>query len=105
MTFLANIVLGVAAVLKMVLTAYSFIIIVACLLSWVRPDPYHPVVRMLRAVTEPVFWRIRKVLPFTYRSGLDLSPVVAILIVLFLQYAVVENLFVLAHRLKSGVWL
>lgn len=105
MVILGNIVLGVAAVLKTVLTAYTVIIVISWLLSWVRPDPYHPVVRFLRALTEPVFWRVRKTLPFTYINGLDLSPAVVLLVVMFLQYAVVENLFWLAGKLKSGVWL
>ncbi len=55
---------------------YFFIVLAACLVTWVNADPYNPVVQMLRKLTEPVFYRIRKFLPFTYKSGIDFSPVV-----------------------------
>ncbi|MDL2291309.1 YggT family protein [Desulfovibrio sp. OttesenSCG-928-F20] len=55
---------------------YFFIVLGACLVSWVNADPYNPIVRVLRNLTEPVFWRIRKLMPFVVISGLDLSPVV-----------------------------
>ena len=62
-----------------IVSIYSFIIIAAALISWVSPDPYNPIVRILRNLTEPVLWRIRKLLPFTYKSGMDFSPIVLLL--------------------------
>ena len=67
-------------------------VIVACLISWVNPDPYNPIVRILRNLTEPVLWRIRKYLPFTYVSGLDLSPVVLLLAIQLIRMIVVKSL-------------
>lgn len=76
MFVLGNILFAVARVLDTLLTLYFWVVIISALLTWVRPDPYNPVVRTLNALTEPVLYRIRKWLPFTYISGLDLSPIV-----------------------------
>ena len=73
MFVLGNILFAVARVLDTLLTLYFWVVIISALLTWVRPDPYNPVVRTLNALTEPVLYRIRKWLPFTYISGLDLS--------------------------------
>ena len=78
-----------------VFQVYFFIVIGACLISWVNPDPYNPIVRILRNLTEPLLWRIRKYLPFTYRSGLDFSPVVLLLGVQLARMAVLRLLYAL----------
>lgn len=78
MFVLGNILFAVARVLDTLLTLYFWVVIISALLTWVRPDPYNPVVRTLNALTEPVLYRIRKWLPFTYISGLDLSPIVVL---------------------------
>lgn len=100
MFILANILGGLATILHSVIFIYTIIIIISALISWVRPDPYNPIVRTLRALTEPVFWRVRKKLPFLYISGLDLSPVAVILVLQFIDYALVQSLAELAVRLK-----
>jgi len=89
--------------LHLALTLYTWIVIISALLSWVRPDPYSPIVRTLRALTEPVFWRVRKFLPFVYVSGIDLSPVVVLLGIQFLDMVLVECLryFALQMRLAG----
>lgn len=88
-----NILFAVAKVLDTVLSLYFWIIIAAALLSWVRPDPYSPLMRTLRALTEPVLYRIRKVLPFTFVNGLDFSPVVALIIIQLVQMIVIRSLY------------
>ncbi len=57
MGFLGSIVQAAAFVLDAVLSIYFWIVIISALLSWVNPDPYNPIVRFLRGVTEPVFTR------------------------------------------------
>ena len=79
MIVLANTLSAIALVLGSLLNIYFWIVIIAAVLTWVRPDPYNPIVRTLRLLTEPVFYRVRKWLPFTYTSGLDFSPVVVLL--------------------------
>lgn len=56
----------------------SWAIIIRVLLSWVRIDPYHPVIRLLDQITEPILTPIRSILPTT--GGLDFSPIVAIVL-------------------------
>lgn len=75
-----------------VFSVYVFIVIGAVLISWVNPDPYNPIVRILRNLTEPLLWRIRKYLPFTYMSGLDFSPVVLLLAVQLTKMAILRLL-------------
>ena len=58
-----------------------------------RPDPYNPIVRFLHAVTEPVYYRLRRWMPFLILGGFDLSPIVVILIIQFLKMFVVQSLF------------
>jgi len=74
------------------LSLYTWVIIAAALISWVNPDPYNPVVKFLRRVTEPVLRPIRNVLA-RYQAGLDFSPLVAILIIQFIQHVVLPYLF------------
>jgi len=71
---------------------YTWVIIAAALISFVNPDPYNPVVQILRRVTEPVLRPIRNVLA-RYQTGLDFSPLVAILIIQFIQRVVLPSLF------------
>lgn len=68
-----------------VLNLYFWVVIVATLLTWVRPDPYNPIVRFLRAITEPVFYRVRRLMPFVMIGGFDLSPIVVLLAIQFVQ--------------------
>jgi YggT family protein len=82
---------ALAYVVDFMLTAYLWIIIIRALLSWVNPDPYNPIVRFIYRITEPVLRPIRDLLP-TYRIGLDLSPMIAILAIYFLQLFLVPVL-------------
>ena len=92
MIVLANTLSAVALVLGSLLSLYFWIVIIAALLTWVRPDPYNPIVRGLRTMTEPVFFRVRKWLPFTYSSGMDFSPVVVLLAIELFNRIVVASL-------------
>ena len=90
MFLLLTILSAAGHVMHYIFSIYTWIIIIAALISWVRPDPYSPIVRTLKALTEPVFWRVRRHLPFTYINGLDLSPVVVILGLQFLDIVLVR---------------
>ena len=71
---------AVATVLNMVLVIYMWIIIARAVLSWVSPDPYNPIVQFLYKATEPILYPIRRILPLQFKTGLDLSPLIAFLI-------------------------
>lgn len=79
MGVLITLVTAINYVISALLNVYFFIVLIACVISWVNPDPYNPIVRALRNLTEPVFWRIRKFMPFVVIGGLDLSPVVLLI--------------------------
>jgi len=77
--------------LNYVLTFYMWIVIARAVLSWVNPDPYNPIVRFIHNVTEPVLHRIRTKIPVNF-GGIDFSPILVILAVVFLQNFVVNSL-------------
>jgi YggT family protein len=64
-----------------VLNIYIWVIIAAAVISWVTPNPYNPVVRLLRRLTEPVLAPIRQLLPPWKTFGLDFSPMIVILLI------------------------
>ena len=99
MLILANFFEAVAVVLDYALTFYMWIVIAGAVLSWVNPDPYNPIVRFINNATEPVFYQIRKRLPVNF-GGLDISPVVVILAIIFLQTFVVNSLHGLARTIS-----
>lgn len=83
--------MGVAQVLNVVLTMLMWIIIINALLSWVRPDPNNPIVQFLDRVSDFACNPIRRVMPTVF-GGLDVAPLLAVLAIMFLQWAVVANL-------------
>ena len=93
---------AIATVLGIVLNAYFWIVIISALLSWVNPDPYNPIVRFLRGVTEPVFYKVRSVIPFAVVGGFDLSPIVVILAIKATEIVVVGNLMRLSYSMGTG---
>ncbi|OEU67871.1 MAG: hypothetical protein BA867_10510 [Desulfobacterales bacterium S5133MH16] len=92
MFIIGNLLKAVAVVLNYVLHFYMWIVIARAVLSWVNPDPYNPIVRFIHNVTEPVLYRIRTKLPFDF-GGIDFSPIIVILGIIFLQNFVVSSLF------------
>ncbi len=91
MFIFGNIILGIASVLDVVLNIYMWVIIIRALISWVNPDPYNPIVQILTKLTDPVLRPISKLVP-PHKIGVDLSPLIAVLAVVFLQYALVDTL-------------
>ena len=87
-----NILSGIAEVLDVVLNIYMWVIIIRALISWVNPDPYNPIVQILTRMTEPVLRPIRKLVP-PYKVGIDLSPMIAILVIIFLRAALIRSLY------------
>lgn len=98
MFVIANFIQAVAIVLDYVLSIFMWIVIARAILSWVSPDPYNPIVRFIHTITEPVLYRIRRYLPVQF-GGLDISPIVAMLGVIFIQNFVVGTLHQMARSL------
>ncbi len=101
MFVLGNFLMGVARVADILLEAYKWIIIIASLISWVNPDPYNPIVRFLRTVTEPVLRPVRRLIGF--RLGpLDISPLIVILAIILVQYVLIRSLIQIGYRFGGG---
>jgi len=93
-----NVLEGIATILDTVLWLYMWVLIIRVLISWVNPDPYNPIVQFLQRVTDPVLYQIRKRLGMA-TMGFDFSPIIAILIIMFVQIALVGSLKDLALRM------
>lgn len=101
MFVLGNFIIAIAQVLNVALTIYLWIVVIRAFISWVNPDPYNPVVQFLHRATDPVLAPIGRALPPT--GGLDLSPIVLILIIYFLQWFVVKTLIQFGLALNGSL--
>jgi YggT family protein len=97
MFVLSNLIIALAKIIDLALTLYMWIIVFRALISWVNPDPYNQIVIFLYRVTEPVLGPIRRRLPMG-NIGIDISPIIVILVIVFLQYFLVETMIQMAHH-------
>ena len=98
MLVLGNFLYALAVVVDYALTIYLWVVIARAVLSWVSPDPYNPIVRFIHNVTEPVLSRIRRALPFNL-GGIDISPIIVMMAVIFLQKFLVGSLVGLSRTM------
>jgi YggT family protein len=99
MFVVANLLHAFATILDTVLYLYMLVIVIRALISWVNPDPYNPIVQFLVAVTEPVLSRVRRWTPVSM-IGIDVSPIIVILVIMFLKSFLVLTLHQMADRLQ-----
>jgi len=97
MFVVSNLIAALAGVLEWTLSFYMWVVIARSLVSWVSPDPYNPIVQFLYKVTEPVLEPIRR--RMGYGMGLDLSPVVVLIAIMFLKQFLVRSLHEWAARI------
>ncbi len=95
---LSTFVQALAQILHMIISIYIWVVIIAALVSWVRPDPYNPIVQTLYRLTEPVYAWIRRYIP-TVVGGIDLAPLIVIIGLQFIDLFLVKLLFELASSL------
>ena len=96
-----DLIITIARIVDVLLEAYKWIVIISALISWVNPDPYNPIVRFLHSVTEPVFRPIRRLIG--YRLGpIDISPIVVILAIIFVQSFLVRSLIKVGYKFGGG---
>ena len=102
MILFGNLLLAVAEIVNALLNVYYWVVIIAALISWVNPDPYNPVVRFLRTVTEPVLRPIRRMIG--HRLGpIDISPIIVLFAIIFIQKFLVRSIIEIAYKIKGGV--
>ncbi len=92
-------VFAVAKILDLGINLYIIIIIVRTVLSWFNPNPHSPGMAFLVRITEPVLYPIRRFLPLS-GVGLDLSPIIAIFGLMFVQYFLISSLYDLSATLR-----
>ncbi|MBW2708534.1 MAG: YggT family protein [Deltaproteobacteria bacterium] len=98
MFVIGNLLAAIAKILDIALTLYMWIIIARAVVSWVNPDPYNPIIRFLNAVTEPVLYQVRRRLPISF-GGIDFSPILVLLVIVFVQSFLVRSLAEMAMRM------
>jgi len=81
---------AISAVLGIALNIALIVVIARAILSWVSPDPYNPIVRIINQLSEPILFPIRKRVP--YMGGIDWSPIIALMIIYFLDIFLVQTL-------------
>lgn len=69
----------------------TWLIIIRCILSFVRHDPYQPIIRFIYEVTEPIMAPFRKMIPAA--GGMDFSPIVVLLAITLVQRIVIQFLY------------
>ena len=100
MFILGNLLRAVAVILDRTLQLYSYVVMIAVLISWISPDPYNPIVRFFRSATDPVFAWVRRHLPFAMVGMLDLSPIIVFASIWFLRLFLISSLVDLSLRLR-----
>ena len=97
MFVIGNLFAGLAKLTDIILTVAYWLILIRALLSWVNPDPYNTIVIFLNNATEHILRPIRRILPF---SGIDISPIIAFAVIVFLRVFLVSTLFDLSRSLR-----
>ncbi|MCX7991003.1 MAG: YggT family protein [Proteobacteria bacterium] len=103
MFILSNFLYALAKIISLLITIYTYIIIARVFTSWVSANPYNPIVRTLYFLTEPVLSKIRKIIPFIPVGAgyIDLSPIILILLLQFLDIFIVKTLSDIAFSLRG----
>ncbi len=76
---LDGIINGLGGIVHSLLTVYIWIIIIGALLTWIRPDPYNPIVQIIYRLSEPAYRLVRRMMPTVF-NGLDLAPLIIIIL-------------------------
>lgn len=88
--------IAVAEILHMLIYAYIIVIFVACILSFVNPDPYNKIVQIIYRLSEPSFNLVRRFINTVY-GGLDIAPIIVWIILMFIDKFIIRLLFDFAH--------
>lgn len=87
MTLFIDLLVGLLAILNNLILLYMWVIIIAAVLTWVRPDPYNPIVQLLYRLTQPAYAFVRRFIPTVF-NGIDLSPLIIIISLQIVQVVI-----------------
>lgn len=89
---------AIANILHLIITVYTWIVIAAALISWVKPDPSSPVVQLFYRLTDPVYSFIRRYIKTEF-NGIDFAPLIVLLALQLIDQFLIRLLFVFAASL------
>ncbi|MBI2839616.1 MAG: YggT family protein [Acidobacteria bacterium] len=98
----ANFLSAMAQILDMILQFMIVLIVVRAFISWVNPDPYNPIVRFLHSSTEPMLRPFRRFISPWKTGGIDFSPLIVIVLLVFIRILIVQSLVDWAFRIRGG---
>lgn len=89
----SNLISAIANILDVLLSIIYWLVLIRALVSWVNPDPGNAIVRFLYKTTDPILEPIRRRMPLNFRFGIDISPIIVILVIMFLKSFLIKSLF------------
>ena len=99
MILFANFLRASANIIHVVLMIYVWIVIIRAVLSWVNIPSLHQVAIILYYLTEPVMRPFRRIIPPQRMGGLDITPIIVILLILFVDSFIVKSISLYAQQL------
>jgi len=96
----SNLISAVANILDVLLNIIYWLVIIRAVISWVNPDPNNVIVQFLNKTTDPILEPIRKRMPLNFRFGIDISPLIVILVIIFLKSFLIKSLFDLSMWIR-----
>ena len=96
---MTHFIISIVDILDMVIRAYIFVIIAAALISWVRPDPFNPIVQLLYRLSTPAYNLIRKLRIPTIFGGIDIAPIIILLGLEFISRFVLGYIRAFAYQI------
>ncbi len=101
MILFANFLRAIAGIIHFVLILYMWIIIIRAVLSWVKVPSLYPLVVVLHNLTEPVLRPFRKLVPPKTFGGIDITPIIVILLIYFVDAFLVKSISDIARQMAS----
>jgi len=98
MSTLGSIIAGLGGIVHTLISVYIWVIIIAALLTWVRPDPTNPIVQVLYRLTEPAYSLLRRYVPTVF-NGIDLAPLIIIVGLQIIDVIFIRLVYALAGAL------
>ncbi len=86
--------ISIAKILSLLINIYTFILAARVIVSWVNADPYNPIVRFLKQMTDPILTPLRRRLPTALnKSSLDFTPLILLIFLILIENIGVSLLY------------
>ncbi len=102
MILFGNFLAAAARILHLVLMVYLWIVIFRAVLSWVNVPSLYPIMVVLYRLTEPVLAPVRRLVSPRRLGGLDISPIIVCLAIIFIDSFLVNSMAIYARNLLRG---